>query len=109
MVEPGRAGPNQLCAASAGRCLYLGTAKNDHDAFPRPQAAVQPEHDAVDDAGIFGRFLSRMAEWPAPLLDSFQRYWNHHTILHNRVGAPFPAISQTTARTSAGPVQSIQP
>jgi hypothetical protein len=109
MVELGRAGSNQLCAAGAGSCLYLGTAKNDDDSFSRPEAAVKPEHDAVDDPYLPGRFFSRLAQWLAPLLDSFQRHWHHHTIFHNRMGASLSAISQATTGTSTGPIKSTKP
>ena len=51
--------------------LDLGPAKDDHDAHHRPQTAVQPEHDVVDDARIPGGLFHGVAQRVATVLDRF--------------------------------------
>jgi YidC/Oxa1 family membrane protein insertase len=71
--------------------------KNDHDPVYGPQAAVQPEHDAVDDPHFPGRVFPGLAQRPAPVLDNFQPDWNIHPVLHYRMGTTVPVVSQIPA------------
>jgi hypothetical protein len=84
----------------------MGPTKNDHDAFHRPQAAVQPEHDAVDDAGFPGGIFDGLAQRIAPVLDNFQPDRNLYSIFYHRMGPSLPFVSPGYACprvNSAGP------
>ena len=73
----------------------MGPTKDDHDTGDGRQAARQPNHDVVDDAaadsGVFLQFPHRIGD----VLGCFKcsGYWD--TVLHNRVAAAVPTISQT--------------
>ncbi len=94
VAEVGRAGSLSRRLAHIGRCLYLGTAENDHDPFAGSTPAVQPEYDALDDPYFPGLFLPAMAQWTAPVLDCVQCNRRRDSILHNRMGALVPVDTQ---------------
>ena len=87
--------------------FLLGPAKNDHDPINGPQAAGQPDHDAVDDAavdcGVFVQFPHRSGN----VLDCFKYCGRRNTILHNRVATSVPAVSQTGRGARANSIANI--
>jgi len=92
--ESGRTRPHYLRIASSGGRFYLGPAKNDHDALHRRKAAVQSEHDVVDDAHIPGGILPELAKRVASILGNLQLNWNFNSIFYYRMGAALPIVPQ---------------
>ena len=99
---PGPSRPVDGGHTHPGLRLHLGAAEDDHDPHHRPTAAVQPDHDAVDDAADDSLLFPPVSQRPVPVLDNLQRHRNRHTVFHNRVGPPVPTAPQVGAG-SAGP------
>lgn len=81
----------------SGPCvrIFMGPAKDDHDPGHRRQAARQPNHDAVDDAAADSGVFLQFPHWLGDVLDCFKCSGRWDTVLHNRVAAAVPAISET--------------
>ena len=89
--------------AHPGGGVHLGAAKDDADAVSGSASAIQPNHDAVDDAHIPGGILAGMAQRIAALLGGFQHLGYQHSVLHHRMGAALPTVPEArwgTGRSS---------
>ncbi len=96
VAEPGGAGPFTHNFAHPGGCFHVGPAEDDHDPVPGPQAAVQPDHDALDDSNFPGILLTAVAQRFAALLDSFKCNRRGYPVFHHRLGPAVPVDSQVS-------------
>ena len=84
-------GHHSRCSG-AGLFVHVDTAEIDHHPVHRPPAAVQPDDDAVDDAGDDRFLLDSIPCRPVDVLDSVQRHRHRHSSLGNAKGRASPAI-----------------
>ena len=99
--ESGRRTGRAIIHPYYGLRINLGPAEDDHDPACGCQAAKQPDHDALDDAGHDRHLFLYLSHRAVPILDNFQRHRHRHTIFYYRVGPAVPAVPQVGANPSA--------